>query len=620
MELKKPLGALDVFCIAAGAMISSGLFVLPGVMFLNVGPAMILAYGLACLLMTPNVLSAMELATAMPKAGGTYFFIERSLGPFAGTFAGFAEWFSTALKGAFALVGMGTFAMLLFGELPEFQIDLIGAGCCVVFVVLNLVSVKGTGRFQSIMVFALLAILLGYVGLGATRIDVDHYKPFMPKGPNPWAAVLMGAGMVFVSYIGVTKVASVSEEVRRPGRSIPLGLLSAFIVVSVLYVAAVGVTVGLGTLQSGERTLTPISDAAHVLLGGPGMAVMAAAATLAFITTANAAVLAASRSLLAMSRDQLIPSRLAVVNRRFGTPHVAILLTGAFMICVLLVLTLENLIKTASTLMLLLFVLINASVIVMRASKIHSYRPRFRCPGHPWTQVAGMCTCLFLIAEMGAVPLAISATFALLGLAWYLFYVPRRVKRQSALVHVVERIVDRRIGTATLESELKDILVERDNIIEDRFDKLIKTCTILDMEGPTDYEEFFKAVAYHTSQHLHTNADSLYHQLVDREKESTTAIAPGLAIPHMIIQGKQKFDILLARCKRGIRFQESGPPVHMVFVLLGTRDERSFHLKSLMWIAQIARSPQFKDRWMNARDEQELRNIILLAARDRDVQ
>ncbi|MFW6157914.1 MAG: amino acid permease [Planctomycetota bacterium] len=618
MSLKKPLGALAVFSIAAGAMVSSGLFVLPGLMFGQVGPAMILSYGLAGVLMTANVLSATELATAMPKAGGTYFFIERGLGPLVGTVAGFAEWFSTALKGAFALVGMGTFATLLLGDLGYVELRLIMAGFCLVFVVLNLLSVKGTGRFQIGMVFVLLTILLAYVGLAAPRIDIQEYTPFASHG---WASVLMGAGMVFVSYIGVTKVAGVSEEVRRPGRAIPLGLLSAFGVVSVLYVAVVAATVGLGTFKAGQQTLTPISDAGGVLFGGVGQAVLALAACLAFITTANGSVLAASRVLLAMSRDELLPNPLAAVNRRFGTPHVGILVTGTFMIGALMM-KVEDLVTTASTLMLLLFVLINLSLIMMRASKIHSYRPRFRCPGYPWVQGVGIVTCFFLIAGMGTVPLAISGGFAVLGLGWYIFYVPRKVKRQSALVRVVERIVDRRIGTEdlTLESELKDILVERDDIIEDRFDRLIKNCTILDMEGPTDYESFFKSVAYHTSEHLETSSASLYHQLVKREKESTTAVAPGLAIPHVIIPGENKFDILLARCRQGITFQEDQPPVHIAFVLLGTRDERSFHLKSLMWIAQIAQNPGFREQWLEARDEEELRNIILLGAREREAE
>jgi len=105
-QLKKQLGLLDVFAVAAGAMISSGLFVLPAIAFAKTGPAVILSYFFASVLIIPSVLSKAELATAMPRAGGTYFYVERSLGPVWGLFGGLAGWFSLALKSAFAIVGM----------------------------------------------------------------------------------------------------------------------------------------------------------------------------------------------------------------------------------------------------------------------------------------------------------------------------------------------------------------------------------------------------------------------------------------------------------------------------------------------------------------------------------
>ncbi|MGM0597596.1 MAG: amino acid permease [Myxococcota bacterium] len=75
-KLKKKLNLFDLFAIASGAMISSGLFVLPGLAFYFAGPAMLIAYLIASLLMFPAVFSISELATAMPKSGGNYFFVQ----------------------------------------------------------------------------------------------------------------------------------------------------------------------------------------------------------------------------------------------------------------------------------------------------------------------------------------------------------------------------------------------------------------------------------------------------------------------------------------------------------------------------------------------------------------
>ena len=125
MALKKELGLFEAFAIAAGAMISSGLFVLPGIAFAKAGPAMIYAYLLAGLFVVPAMLAKAELATAMPRSGGVYFFVDRSMGVAPGTLAGMASWFSLSFKSAFALIGIGAFAVLVNPAITELQIKLI---------------------------------------------------------------------------------------------------------------------------------------------------------------------------------------------------------------------------------------------------------------------------------------------------------------------------------------------------------------------------------------------------------------------------------------------------------------------------------------------------------------
>ena len=178
-ELKRQLGLLDVFAVASGAMISSGLFVLPAIAYSKAGPAIILAYLLASILVIPSVFSKAELATAMPRAGGTYFYVERSLGSIWGVFGGMANWFSLALKSAFAIVGMAILVEVVLQaafpvQLSDWHLKAIAALCCIGFTVLNVVSVKQTGRFQVIMVAVLLAILAVFVVFGGR--SVEHQK------------------------------------------------------------------------------------------------------------------------------------------------------------------------------------------------------------------------------------------------------------------------------------------------------------------------------------------------------------------------------------------------------------------------------------------------------------
>jgi amino acid transporter/mannitol/fructose-specific phosphotransferase system IIA component (Ntr-type) len=612
--LKRELGLLDIFSIASGAMISSGLFILPALAYAKTGPAVVFSYILAGILVLPAMLAKAELATAMPKAGGVYFFIERSMGAPAGTFGGLASWFSLSFKTAFALVGIGIFATLISPNITEVQIKLIAVGCCLFFMFVNIIGVKHTGRFQIALVLSLIGILVLYVFRGFLLIQPQRYTPLMPFGMG---SVFATAGLVFISFGGLTKICSVAEEVKNPGRNIPLGMFLAFSIVMILYAAVVFTTVGLLDSPQLSSSPTPISLGASTFMGNWGSVVLAIAAFLAFISTANSGILSASRAPMAMSRDYLLPRFFGKINTRYKTPHVSIIFTTAFMIIVILFLSLEDLVKTASTLKILLFLLVNVSLIVMRESKIQSYRPKFRSPLYPWIQILGIVGYGFLIFEMGAIPLAITGGFVGLGAVWYWIYVRPNVKRQSALMHIVERVTAKELVTGSLEDELRDILIERDNIIEDRFDRLVKDCAILDAKGPLSLEEFFQKVAKELSLQVEIEPKRLFDLLMERERQSTTALHPGLAIPHIIIEGNHKFDLLLARCKEGVSFSASLPPVHTAFILVGTRDERNFHLRALTAIAQVTQEPGFEKSWLKARGPEELRNILLISTRKR---
>lgn len=613
-KLKKELNAIDVFSVASGAMISSGLFVLPAIIYLIAGPSIILAYIFAAILIMPAMFSKAELATAMPKSGGTYFFIYRSLGPLFGTFAGLASWFSLSLKSAFALLGMGIFLQPLFPSFTPGTVKLIAVAFTILFTYLNVLSVKESGRFQVALVLSLVGILFIYIFSGLNYIDVNRYVPFKPGG---WVNVFTATGMVFISFGGLTKIASVAEEIKDPGKAIARGMFSAFFVVTLIYVLTIFVTTGLLDRLEFQQTLTPISLAASKHIGTFGFVILSVAAMLAFATTANAGLLAASRNPLAMAKDNLLPSFFSRISIRFKTPTISILITSLFMIAVITVLDLKSLVKVASTMMLILFSLVNISMILMRESKIVSYKPAFKAPFYPYIQIIGTVFYIALIIEMGRLPLLITVMFFILSILWFLFYSKSRNLKDSALIHIVERVTSKEIKSSTLPNELKEILIERDEIIEDRFDRLIQNATIIDLDEKIDVHELFRIVSEIYSKKFGMPSETAYELLHSREKDSTTAIQSGLAIPHIIIEGESEFDIVLLRSIDGISFGEDIPPVHMVFALAGTKNERNFHLKALMAIAQVVQNRDFISNWMKAGGIEELRNLVLLADRVR---
>jgi len=609
MRLQKELSLLDVFCIASGAMISSGLFILPGLAYAKAGPAIIICYLLAGLLSLPGMLSIAEMTTAMPKAGGDCFSIIRSMGPAVGTVAGLLSWFSLAMKSAFALVGMSVFTMLII----DLDIHIIAVSFCLLFLAINVIGIKKAGKTQVGLVVGLLMLMLLFIALGLPTVKISNLEPFAPKG---MASILFTTGFVFVSYAGLLKIASVAEEVKNPARNIPLGMILSLLVVSIFYALMVLVAAGVLEPEKLRQTLTPISDAAEVFMGSWGKIALAVAAILAFLSTANAGIMTAARSLVPLSADGLLPPFLGKINERFRTPHNSLIITGLFII-IALFLKLEILVEAASVVLILTNILSCVSLIILRESRLQNYRPRFRAPLYPWMQIAGIVAFLFLILEMGKEAHLASFILIISGLFVYWFYGRIKANREYALLHLVERITARGITNYSLEAELREIIRERDNIVKDRFDHIIEECVVLDIEQSVILEDFFKAAADALSHRLNAEPAQLAELLMEREKQSSTVLSPTLAIPHILIDGEHLFDILLARCKEGIVFPESQQKVHTVFVIIGTTDERHFHLQALSAIAQIVQEPSFEKTWMTAKSKDALKDIVLLGTRRR---
>lgn len=554
------------------------------------------------------------------------------MGVLPGTLAGLAAWLSLALKSAFAMIGIGAFAQLIWpdSDLSQDQwawmIKGVAIACCAGFMVLNIVSVKVTGRIRIVMVSGLLVVLVVFIVSGLLSPQFKqhpNYDNFLACG---FDNVFATAALVFVSFGGLTKVASIGEEIRKPGRNIPRAMMLAYVTVSVLYILTIFVLVGVvdgDTLRAGPNgNMTPLSTAAANIMGPGGLVLLSGAAILAFVTTGNSGILAASRSPMAMSRDSFLPGAFGRVSKRFGTPHVSIVVTAVFIMAMIAFLSIGNLIKVASTMKLILFLLMNVAVLVMRGSRLQNYRPRYRSPLFPWVQLVGVGLYVTLIvvltAKLGPAPMLTVGGFILAGVLWYVVYVRPRVTRESALVYMVRNVVASEIRRSGLEEELREIALERDEIVQDRFDRMVQQCEILDLPGPVSVETMFTEAADLLARRLNVPRKILLDRFRARESDSSTIIQPGLAIPHIIVDGQGLFDVLLVRSREGIVFDPERPYVKTAFILIGSADERNYHLRALMAIAQIVQEEGFTERWLAAPGPEHLRDLVLLSRRCRD--
>jgi mannitol/fructose-specific phosphotransferase system IIA component (Ntr-type) len=192
------------------------------------------------------------------------------------------------------------------------------------------------------------------------------------------------------------------------------------------------------------------------------------------------------------------------------------------------------------------------------------------------------------------------------------------VNQKEALVKMVERRTPMQLTSNPVKAEIKKIIAREPSPQKDRFDLAVEKSLVIDIKEFMDRDDFFGEAAGLMSPLLDLSARTLKQMLIDREQEVTTVLAPGLAVPHVIIEGRDKFSILIARSRQGIEFSKSQPLVHAAFVLVGSKDQRDFHLRALSAIAQIVMDPRFERKWMRAKSINALKRVIINADRKRD--
>jgi len=610
-RLNKELRLLDVYAIATGATLSAGFFLLPGIAAGQAGPALVLAYLVAAVPLIPAMYSVIELATAMPRAGGVYYFLDRSLGPFLGTIGGIGTWLALILKVAFALIGMGAYISLFF---PDLHIVPVALAIAVGLSLVNVFGAGKGGRLQVVLVVILLAILAVFFGGGIPRLQPAHFRDFFAAG---FEAIMSTAGLVYISYVGVTKVASLSEEVRDPERNLPRGVILALGTAIVIYGLGTTVIVGLVPQEQLQGSLTPVADAARIAFGEWGVVLLSLAALVAFVSVANAGIMSASRYPLAMSRDHLLPGAFRRLSRH-GTPVNGILSTLLVTVLIILFLDPLRIAKLASAFQLLMFALVCLAVIVMRESRIESYDPGYRSPFYPWMQLVGIVAPLYLIVEMGIVPTLFSLALIALSSLWYYNYARQRVNRAGGIYHVFERLG--RHKHHDLDTELRGILREKGLRDEDPFDEIVSRSLVFDLREATGFDELLHQVAQRLHTVIHLSADEIVEQVMEGTRIGATPVTRGVALPHFRTDRIEQAEMVLVRARHGVRMMTYNPltlqedeevVLHAVFFLVSPESNPTQHLRILARIAERVDEESFSVEWEEARTEQELRASLL---------
>ena len=402
--------------VSVGGMLS-GIFVLPGLAVGITGSSVWLAFLVAALCILPAVLSKSELATAMPKSGGTYVYIERAFGPLFGTIAGIGLWLSLLLKSAFSLVGLSAYLYVLI-EIDASSTKGIALFALLVILLLNVFGVKKVEKTQLIIVSISVLSLIGIVFFGTSSFDSSLLEPVFVDGSSGF---ITGVAFLYISYAGVTKIAAVAGEIKNPEKNLPRTMIFSLFLITTIYVLVALVLVGNVEASVLSTDIRPVYTLFQSIGGNTLGYVAGAVGVITLLSMANSGVLASSRFPFAMGKDRLMPGFLGSVSSRFMTPVSAIITTSALIALAILFLDVVKIAKLASAFKVLMFIFNELSVIVLRETNAQWFNPSFRSPLYPYVQLFGIFSGIVLLAYLGIMPLV--SVFGVFVLGFIIFMV-----------------------------------------------------------------------------------------------------------------------------------------------------------------------------------------------------
>ncbi len=454
--LSRDLGLLDITFIGLGAMIGAGIFVLTGIAAGEAGPALLLAFALNALVTAVTAAAYAELGSSMPGAGGGFVWVREGLGKLPGFVAGWMSWFASAVACSVYALGFGAYLSEMIIDLGwtavprSFLEKLLAVGIALLFAFINYRGARETGRVGNLVTGGKMAILGAFAlfGFGALSKHPEwpgHFSPFFATGAG---GVLAAMGLTFIAFEGYEIIAQSGEEVKNPRRNIPLAIfLSIGIAVSIyLVVAFVALAAidggGLPTWQYlGAAGETAMVEAARQLL--PGGALLLILGGLMSTTSAlNATIYSSSRVSFAMGRAHVLPLLLGAIHHQRRTPHWAIAISTTIIVLVVVMLPIKDVASAADIMFLLLFALVNASLIALRR-KLPGTPRAFRVPFVPALPLLGIGLMLGLAGYLYTVSpqgwLA-AGLWICVGLVFYYIYVVHQEAAPRA--PVVEKAVE----------------------------------------------------------------------------------------------------------------------------------------------------------------------------------
>jgi amino acid transporter/nucleotide-binding universal stress UspA family protein len=438
--------------IGIAGMIGAGIFSLTGIATGIAGPAILLAFLLNGIVATFTGLAYAELGSAIPEAGGSYLWVREGMGNHLGFLAGWVDWAAHTIACALYAVTFGAFFSELvvnflgFDQLPQ---DLLLKASALLIVTLmafiNYMGAKESGRIGGFVTLLKVSILVIFAVFGIYRTLMTpgwsaaflSSPSFMPNGVT---GLLVAMGLTFIAFEGYEIIVQSGEEVKNPEKNIPKAIMISLWTAVIIYILVAFALIGsidsdvpswvfLGEL--GEFSMIRVADTIMTF----GSVLILAGGFVSTISAMNATVYSSSRVAFALGRMGFLPAFLSRISEQHRTPHYAILLSY-FIIASMTVFPIETVASVANVMFLILFILVNAVLIILRFRRPDLKRA-FRMPLAPYLPALAIVTQVvigyFLITGIEQTGFIIGATvlWILLGSFVFLLYSEKSLRKLS---------------------------------------------------------------------------------------------------------------------------------------------------------------------------------------------
>ncbi len=441
--LAKVLGPFDLILMGIGAIVGTGIFVLTGTGALTAGPALTISFIIAALACGFAALCYAEFSSTVPVAGSIYTYSYATLGELVAWMIGWDLMLEYGLATSAVSVGWsGYFQSLIAGfglHLPDALTAAPGAvpgkvtyfnlpALLIMLVLTTMLSwgMRESARLNNIMVAIKVAVVLLFIAVGAGHVRPENWQPFMPYGHT---GVLSAAALVFFAFIGFDAVTSAAEEVKRPERDLPIGIIGSLAVCTILYVIVSAIMTGIVPYKQFLGVDHPVSLALKYAGENWVAGFVDLGAILGMTTVILVMAYGQTRVIFAMSRDGLLPKKLSSIHPKHSTPFFATWVVGIVFGLIAALIPLDVLTELINIGTLAAFSLVSIAVIILRKKRPELHRA-FRCPGVPVIPLLAVAFCVVLMTYLSATTWIAFGIWLLLGLVIYFGY-----SRKRSLLH-----------------------------------------------------------------------------------------------------------------------------------------------------------------------------------------